>query len=63
MIVLPADETLSLSVREQDQSYADFLDRADSVDAEPSIGAIDRVSNILFSSGTTGTPKPFRGLS
>ena len=57
VIVLSASQDLSVSLRAQDQDYSDFLNTTDATRVQPSIGPIDRVSNILFSSGTTGTPK------
>ena len=57
VVVLPAAQQLTLALRPEDESYGEFLDRTGESVVEPSMGPVDRVSNILFSSGTTGTPK------
>ncbi len=54
-IVLPAEEKVSLSLREDDLNWNDFLkenDEFEAVSCRP-----EDVCNILFSSGTTGDPK------
>ena len=54
-IVLPCDKTLSLKLESKDKSFIDFLlDHSNftSIACDPMMSC-----NILFSSGTTGTPK------
>ncbi len=57
VVVLPAVEGERAALRPQDHAYHDFIDGFEAAESAPSIGSIERVSNILFSSGTTGTPK------
>ncbi len=54
-IVLPAQDSLAVSLRAGDSSWSDFL----AIDApfEATFRKPDDVTNILFSSGTTGDPK------
>ncbi|KAL6341149.1 hypothetical protein AAG906_032265 [Vitis piasezkii] len=62
VIVLPAIGTdVDVQLREQDLSWKDFLSHADHLprpnNYSPVYQPIDAVTNILFSSGTTGDPK------
>ncbi len=55
-IVLPeGDERCAL--RDGDLAWQDFLDGAPDAPFEPYVAAVDEVTNVLFSSGTTGEPK------
>ncbi len=54
-IVLPQGETISLSLRSGDIAWADFLSPDDTFTAVAATPISH--TNILFSSGTTGTPK------
>ncbi|WP_437230098.1 AMP-binding protein [Planctomicrobium sp. SH661] len=54
-IVLPAQQQLTVELREQDLSWSDFLRPAEPFD--PVATAPNVATNILFSSGTTGEPK------
>ncbi len=57
-IVVRTERGLGLKLRDQDQEWGEFVARCETADPlSPHIGAPDRHSNILFSSGTTGTPK------
>jgi acetyl-CoA synthetase len=56
-IVLPAGETLSLDLREGDVSWTAFLKGARTESFPAVISGAEDLTNILFSSGTTGTPK------
>lgn len=56
-IVLSAGEDLAVTLRPQDLSWADFLAQDPGGGLEPAVGDAERVTNILFSSGTTGVPK------
>ncbi|XP_062172172.1 probable CoA ligase CCL12 isoform X2 [Alnus glutinosa] len=69
-IVLPAIENdVGIQLREQDLSWKDFLSSANhhsrSNNYTPAYQPIESVTNILFSSGTTGEPKaiPWTQLS
>ncbi|XP_034688342.1 probable acyl-activating enzyme 18, peroxisomal isoform X2 [Vitis riparia] len=62
VILLPAiGKDVNVQLREQDLSWKDFLSRADHLPRpnyySPVYQPIDAVTNILFSSGTTGDPK------
>ena len=57
VVVLPAVAGETVTLRSQDTSYQVFVAGFEGAEPAPSIGSIARVSNILFSSGTTGTPK------
>jgi len=54
-IVIPAISGDQPRTAETDLAWAEFLSSEDRF--ESSIGTPDRVTNVLFSSGTTGTPK------
>ena len=54
-IVLPLNEELSVSIREQDLEWNHFLVETDGFESAPF--PPDHCINILFSSGTTGDPK------
>jgi acetyl-CoA synthetase len=56
-IVLPADVNLSLELREGDVSWTAFLKGARPEPFPAVISKAEGLTNILFSSGTTGTPK------
>ncbi|MFT5686716.1 MAG: acetyl-CoA synthetase [Myxococcota bacterium] len=56
-IVLSAGETVAVELREGDCTWADFLALDPGGVLQPVISDGERVTNILFSSGTTGTPK------
>lgn len=56
-VVLPVGEALAVELRQGDQSWADFLAGADDGPFEHHVADAYETSNILFSSGTTGTPK------
>ena len=56
-IVLSATEQLAVTLREGDCAWADFLAQDPGGLLEPVIGDSERITNILFSSGTTGVPK------
>ncbi|XP_068310642.1 probable CoA ligase CCL12 [Pyrus communis] len=69
-IVLPAiGSNVGIQLREQDLSWHDFLSRVDHLPRKnyysPVYQPVDSVTNILFSSGTTGDPKaiPWTQLS
>lgn len=55
IVTLPADESLNVSLRDQDLDWDRFL--SDDVEFEPVIGHSNNCINVLFSSGTTGDPK------
>jgi acetyl-CoA synthetase len=64
IIVLPAEDQITLPLRQEDLSFDAFLGLiASNVDAQeiahfvPDFVPIQTTMNILFSSGTTGTPK------
>jgi len=54
-IVLPAGDAICLKLRDGDISWESFLQ--ENPDEPSEIGAPEALSNILFSSGTTGDPK------
>ncbi len=54
-VIVPADAGTELELRRGDAAWSDFLAAGDAF--EPVIGDPYRVINVLFSSGTTGTPK------
>jgi acetyl-CoA synthetase len=54
-IVVPHDRQVSVSLRESDRAWSDFLSPDERFEAHPCDP--DDPSNILFSSGTTGEPK------
>ncbi|MCA9538668.1 MAG: AMP-binding protein [Myxococcales bacterium] len=56
-VVLPAGEALDAALRDGDLAWADFLAGAGSAAFTPQIADAEATTNILFSSGTTGTPK------
>ena len=56
-IVLPAGKTLSVTLREGDLSWSDFLAGAKEGPFHVETSPAEGITNILFSSGTTGTPK------
>jgi acetyl-CoA synthetase len=56
-IVLPAGKDLALPLREQDLSWTAFLEGAQEGPFPTPISGAEGLTNILFSSGTTGTPK------
>jgi acetyl-CoA synthetase len=56
-IVLPAGDTLDVELREGDLPYDAFLALDPGGPFVPHIAGPEHVTNILFSSGTTGTPK------
>ncbi|KAK3037046.1 hypothetical protein RJ639_031620 [Escallonia herrerae] len=61
-IVIPAaGDNVNIELREQDLSWKDFLSRAHNLprphDFSPVYQPIESMTNILFSSGTTGDPK------
>ncbi len=57
-VVMPAGDTLAVELRDGDISWADFLAGAvDDGPFEAHVADAADPSNILFSSGTTGTPK------
>ncbi|XP_058073804.1 probable CoA ligase CCL12 isoform X2 [Magnolia sinica] len=69
-IVIPvAGKDLGIQLREHDLSWKDFLSRADHLPSPnhyyPVYQPIEAITNILFSSGTTGDPKavPWTHLS
>ncbi len=54
-IVLATDDCVSVDLREQDLDWTEFL--VDRSEFEPVTCTVNETINILFSSGTTGTPK------
>ncbi|MEL6349196.1 MAG: AMP-binding protein, partial [Myxococcota bacterium] len=56
-VVLPAEATLSVQLREGDVSWTTFLSQGRSALLSPHISDASATTNILFSSGTTGDPK------
>jgi acetyl-CoA synthetase len=54
-IVLPAARKLVCYLRDEDVAWSDFL--LESGSCEPAVRGPDDITNILFSSGTTGDPK------
>ncbi|XP_019460987.1 PREDICTED: probable acyl-activating enzyme 18, peroxisomal [Lupinus angustifolius] len=58
VIVLPViGDDLGVQIREQDLSWKNFLSSVRSDNFSPIYQSVDSVTNILFSSGTTGDPK------
>ncbi len=56
-IVLPAGDPLAADLREGDVDYATFLLRDPGGPFAPHLAGPEHVTNLLFSSGTTGAPK------
>ncbi|MDG1481820.1 MAG: AMP-binding protein [Myxococcota bacterium] len=56
-IVLSAGDTLNAELRAGDCTWEDFLAQDPGGGLEPVVDGGERITNILFSSGTTGTPK------
>ena len=57
VVVLPLGETVSVPLAEGHTAYDQWLAAGEGLSVEPHSASIERISNILFSSGTTGTPK------
>ena len=56
-VVLPAQDRVTIELVREDLSWEEFLSKGGNKGFSPSISKASTTTNILFSSGTTGTPK------